>query len=388
MTRRRTWAWSAIIGGGLALYPIHNQYLTSLTTNSRGETWFFLPAFAAVLWIMGSLWFVAVDRGGWKRVKAAGWGEKKVVIPLLVIVGAMGLSGVTATGVGAKLAPLFMGVSLFALYLACRVLGKSVLLPLTIGAVVASLGIIARQAWSYTGTTGGFIFENNFDASTGYILLGVSFFTGRQWLRYSLLALGVSGLLLSGAPEAVFALGVLGIAVLVRRDWNRTAVQVGAPVAAAVLAAVLLWGPLSRDSYLSRTLAGERMAHYVNLDGQEIMSSPIGMRVSVVRDASNRMSWTGDGYNVTAFTTRTVHNVPLVIVQQLGWIGIAAALAWLWVSLWGVRYTAWRYAWMAVLALSVWDHFTWTQMGPWWWALAGVSSAGGVENDLLFRRAA
>ena len=40
---------------------------------------------------------------------------------------------------------------------------------------------------------------------------------------------------------------------------------------------------------------------------------------------------------------------------------------------------------MLVLSLSVFDHFMWTQLAPWWWAIIGVSAAGSIESDLMFK---
>jgi len=47
--------------------------------------------------------------------------------------------------------------------------------------------------------------------------------------------------------------------------------------------------------------------------------------------------------------------------------------------------TRWKYAFVAVLALSVWDHFIWTQFAPLWWALVGVATVSEVKSDLIFK---
>jgi len=108
-------------------------------------------------------------------------------------------------------------------------------------------------------------------------------------------------------------------------------------------------------------------------------------RVEVIKQEMRELQPLGDGYMLTEFKPNTVHNVPLVIVQQLGWPGILAALAWLWVGLWCLIKTRWKYAWITILALSVFDHYIWTQLAPWWWAVVGASAIVKIENDYIFR---
>ncbi len=38
-----------------------------------------------------------------------------------------------------------------------------------------------------------------------------------------------------------------------------------------------------------------------------------------------------------------------------------------------------------IMALSVFDHFIFTQLAPWWWALVGVATASDIKSDLIFK---
>lgn len=380
--------WITLIGAGLALSPIHNLWLTKLATNSQGETLFFLPAFGYLLLIMGVGLFLLYN---WEKVKAKGLGDKRIWIPLLVIVGAIGLSGIAIDGsIQDKIAPLGMGVVLFALYLAARILGKELFYPLAIGVAVGSLGIIAYQVIYPGNPTGGFVFERNFDIATGYILLGAALFVHR-W-RWWLASLAVVALLVSGAPEAIFALGVVGLFGLFRRDWSRRTVPM-AVVLGLLLVVGLATGLLqSAYSYVHGSITQAPTAYYTSPSGEERCVSPLEIRWLVIKDAMTDIKPVGEGYGLTNFTVHTVHNVPLIIIQQLGWSGMLAAVAWLWVTIWCLRRTRWKYAWVAVIALSIFDHFLWTQLAPVWWLLIGVSVAGSTlekegEDDLVFRRA-
>ena len=100
-------------------------------------------------------------------------------------------------------------------------------------------------------------------------------------------------------------------------------------------------------------------------------------------EAVRNFSFIGHGYSLSTVGGGIVHNMPLIIMYQ---IGPFAALAWLFVSVYCLIKTGWKYAWVAILAMGVWDHDIWTQMAPWWWALVGVSTASGLKSDLIFRR--
>jgi len=374
--------WLAIIGTGIAISPIHNQYLTQLTTNSRGETLFFLPAFGYLLLIMGTGLFLLYN---WDKVKEVGWGDRRVVGSLLFIVLAISASGAVYTGLQARFAPMGMGAALFALYLCGRVLGKDMFLPLAVGAVIASLGVIAHQV-VYPGViTGGFVFEDNYDIVVGYVLLGAALFIHRwQWI---LAGLALIAILLTGSPEGLFALGVVGVVVLLRRDWGRRLAIVFAPVAIiAVLGIVSGYGQ-HLYGYTEKVASGETASPYGD---SGIPRNTIEYRLQVIGNAMSDIKPLGEGYNLTDFSrSPNVHNVPLVLVQQLGYPGILAGLAWLWVSVWCLVKTRWKYAWVTILALSVWDHYIWTQLAPVWWVLVGVSTAPDyIKSDWIFKSSA
>ncbi len=384
-------AWAYVIGAGVALSPIHNQYLTQLASNANGETLFFLPAFGYLLLIMGAGLFLL---NNWQRVKEAGWGDKRVVGCLLFIVLAISASGAVYTGLQDRFAPMGMGLALFALYLCGRVLGKDMFLPLAVGAVIASLGVIARQI-VYPGViTGGFVFEDNYDIVVGYVLLGAALWIHKwQWI---LAGLAMVAILLTGSPEGIFAIGVVGVAVLARRDWGRKLAVVLALVAIILIIGLVSGYGQTLYRYSGKVVTGQVASPYDQVASPyDQVASPyddegvnaIHYRLQVIKNAMSNIKPLGEGYNLTDFSrSANVHNVPLVLVQQLGWPGILAALAWLWVSIWCLVKTRWKYAWVAILALSVWDHFIWSQLGVVYWMLVGVSTTpDNIKSDLMFR---
>jgi hypothetical protein len=377
IARRADRAYATVIGAGVALSPIHNQWLTQLLTNSKGETLFFLPAFGYLLLIMGSGLFLL---NNWNKVKAIGWGDKRIVGCLLFIVLAISASGAAYTGLQDRFAPTGMGLALFALYLCGRVLGKDMFLPLAVGAAIASVGVIAHQ-FVYPGVvTGGFVFEDNYDIVVGYVLLGAALWIHKwQWI---LAGLALVAILLTGSPEGLFAIGVIGVAVLVRRDWSRKLAIVLAPVAViAVLVLVSGYGQALYE-YAGKVAGGEIASPYGH-DGV----NAIEYRWDVIVDTLTDIKPLGEGYNLTDFSrSKNVHNVPLVLVQQLGWPGVLAAMAWLWVSIWCLVKTRWKYLFVLIFALSVFDHFIFTQLNSVWWVAVGVATApDNIKSDLLFK---
>jgi hypothetical protein len=110
----------------------------------------------------------------------------------------------------------------------------------------------------------------------------------------------------------------------------------------------------------------------------------MGQRIRIIREAAENFKPFGDGYMVTEFKHNTVHNVPLIIIQQLGIPGIIAALAWLWISFYCLFKTKYKYVWIIILALSVFDHYIWTQLTPWWWVAIGITTVNN-GNDLIFK---
>lgn len=375
--------WSRVIGFGLAIAPIHNLWLTNLFSTSKGETVVFLPAFGAIFWIMGSLLFI-VQR--WQKGdRWQDWlGDWRIFVPLLIIALFMGISGfINGEGINGKVAPLLMGLALFAVYVTARKLGASLfrwLMPFVIlGAVIAIVlgmlnpGIPASQ-------TNGLI--TNYCACAGFLIFGTVVNQGKwQW---ALAALVLVGVFFIGALESVFILGVLGIAVLVRRDFSKHFLI----VAGLLVLLVGLWAVLghlvalytgnNNLSVLNNIVSGTTPLTYnTAIDLTSGRWEPI---LNAIRD----IHFFGHGYTLSLVSGGIVHNIPLIIVHQIGPI---AGLAWLFVSIWCLVKTKWKYAWIALLAMCIFDHYFWTQLYPLWFCLIGVSATSTIKSDLIFRKA-
>ncbi len=327
----------------------------------------------------------------WRSIE---WGDRRVLIPLLIISGAVVVSGLTASTWGEGLAQAGLAMSFVVLYLASRKLGGAVLAPLAIGAAVASVGVIASAVLHPGHITGGLVFGGNYDIVVGYTLLGALAWQGR-YRRVLIGAVAVS-LLLTGSPEALFGLGVLGVTLVWRRDWMRKTVAASFTIMLAVFLYGFLVTPGLYD-YAAKVAQGQPVLPQAGTAAGDTESA-VGYRIGVVKDAMTHVRPLGDGLIIGTgirFNNRPdeywkiVHNAPLVIVQQLGWPGIAAAFAWLWVAVRCLVKTKAKYLWVLVLGLSIWDNYVWVQMAPLFWVLVGTSTAmaqGNVKSDLIFKK--
>lgn len=408
---------SWFIGLGLALFPIHNRWLSDATKQGE-EIGFFIPAFGAALWLIAPWLFIVYS---WGDINWRDWGDRKIFVPLLIIVGAIGLSGVTAEGWSDKVSPLLAGASLFALYLVAKKLGKDTFLPLTIGAGIAALDVVLHGI-DYPGQmTGGFLL-GNYDVVVGYVLLGTALFIREyQWL---LVSLALLAMFLSGSPEAVLPCLAIAGAVLWRKDLSR---KVAIAVAPTILVGMLwfgigwgqalygyVWDIVQRQETMLSPVPPEVpepsvVAEPVGTVEPDVVGSPevvtagnvvdevveeeapvmvgtVQYRLEVIGQAMTNIKPFGEGYILTDFSrVKNVHNVPLVLVQQLGWAGILAAIAWTWVTVYCLIKTKWTYAWVLIISLSFFDHYIWSQLAPIYWVLVGVSTSSSIDSDLIFK---
>ncbi len=365
--------WAILIGTGLALFPIHNVWLTEVMSIGDMPT-FFLPAMGAILWLMGTLLFI---QNNWHNLNL---GSKQVYIPLLIIIISMGVSGfLNNESLKEKVAPLFMGLALFASYIVARRLGTDIfrmLVPFVcLGIVIAVvIGILNPGVPS-----GGLI--TNYCASAGFLIFGAIVNQGKwQW---ALLFATLIGVFFIGALEGAFIVGVVGIVVLARRDFNKyLLISLGALFIIAIIWAL-------RGNLLPLYKGNNNLiALYDVIIGKapltmKMLNAMTSQRWEVYVEAIKRFNFIGYGYSLDLSQGRNIHNVPLMIMHQ---IGILAAISWLWLSVYCAVKTKWHYAWLALLAMCVFDHYIWTQFGAFWWCLVGVSTASSVKSDLVFRK--
>jgi hypothetical protein len=374
--------WAYGIGFGIAITPIHNVWLTNLFTLPNGQATIFLPQIGTVIWVMASMYYIL---NHWKKGDTwQDWlGDWRIFVPLLIVVLFMGISGlIPGNSLGISIAPLLMGIALFATYVVGRKLGVALfraLIPFVVlGAVIAMvLGIL--NPGIPAAFTNGLI--TNYCACAGFLIFGGVVNQGKwQWV---LLIVTLVGTFFIGALEAVFILGVLGIAIFVRRDFSKPFF-----ITAGVLVLLVgLWLPLG---YLVALYTGNHNIQTLgNIVSGEMSVDTVSLRVLTsgrwepIVDAVKNIQFFGHGYTLSLVSGGIVHNIPLIVVHQIGPIG---GLAWLFVMVWCLFKTKWKYAWIMVLAMNCWDHYLWTQMFQVTWLLIGISSTSLIKSDLMFKK--
>jgi len=363
---RRDKIWAYVIGSGLVLFAVHNP-LQPL------KEYAFLPVLGLTISVLG-VFVVLSDR--WKEITL---GDKRVWIPLAVIVASIAGSGFVnpiSPEITALFVPMLFGVCMFGVYLVARMLGKELFVPFAWAVVISSLGCIGYGIVLPGMQTGGILNPTNYDIATGLLVFGtvVAVFK-RQWI---LVPIALVGLFFTGSPEAVFVVPVLGIIVLARRDWSR---RLFIPLG-AVIVIVGIWMGLGHGLALY-DYSVEKVNTVISAPTEGEIDVALTGRWHVIKRAMSDIRPLGHRFAITEFTTDTVHNVPLIITDQ---VGPLAAVAWLWVTIFCLVKTRWKYAFAGVLALSLFDHFVWTQVAPWWWCLIGVSTTSDINSDLIFKK--
>lgn len=367
--QNKIWAW--LIGIGLVFFAIHNP-------NQPLKEYAFLPVVGLAISLIV---IMLVLSDNWRRLD---FGSKWIWIPLVCIGGSIAMSGfVNGESLGSRVAPLLFAFYLFGVYLVGRILKDELFAPFSFAVVVGAVGCVVCGLLYPGQMTGGFISPTNYDIAAGLMIFGVvvGIWKWRWWLS----AIALVGLFFCGAPEGLFGIGVLLVAILIRRDWSK---KILLPLGIVALVAVA-WFSLgygqSLYSYTVWQVTGEESLapQGVSVDASRPMYGLAG-RWEVAKSAMSDINLFGHEYTITNFNENPVHNVPLVIVEQ---VGVLAGVAWLFLTIFCLIKTKWKYAWIAVIALSMFDHFMWTQVAPWFWVLVGVSTASTVKSDLIFKKA-
>ncbi len=421
MTKRnKIWAW--IIGSGIVLMAIHNPHLT---ITIKGTTWLFLPQLGEIIALMAT--FVCIAEN-YKKITL---GSKWIWIPLAIIALSIIISEIIqyATGNATRGEAIGFGgiaVFMFLLYLLTRILGEELFKPFTIVTVIVAISCVVYGLIDVGVKQGGLASPTNYDMATGLLVLGtlVSSYKKIWWLS----ALTIVGLYFTGSDEAIFACGVLFIAVLIRRDWSKKLLL---PVGAIVITLILctsfgitqkLYFPTVQKIALAKEYSeGTPIASIIDAVVPDAILKPITKELDIINidnplliintqedtsliDIDNATKsqilnvatgyrWVqhwklspikpfGYGFNMSEFYWGIPHNTVLVIIEQ---VGILAAIAWLIVVIYCLIKTKWKYAFIAILALSVFDHYLFTQVSPWIWCIIGVASVSKINNDHIFK---
>lgn len=342
------------------------------------------------------MYFVNIYKGSWKELLGSRW----LYIPLAVIVLSMAtrplvayVTGNSQLGMTYELSSILYGLFLFGIYLMARGLKEDVFTSFFWLAFATAISCIVVGLVNLGVPNGGIISLTNYDIATGVIVFGfIAGIVKHKWLYLPFI---VVGLYFTGAFEAVFACAFIGLVIFLREYLIPTCRKKKLlPVAILILLILLIVGTGITGCTYSHSLTDRHDVLFNGADAPMVNNYPLSLdatadwltfyRLRGYQKAVEDYHFLGNGFNYGHFYWDIPHNVPLIIIHQLG---IIAAMAWCFVVGYGLLKTKWTYAWLAVIALSVFDHFMWTQAGTWFWALAGVSSASKINNDYIFKGA-
>jgi len=334
-----------LMGLGLVLIPIRRG------GNAFWALGFALVLFAAVIVIVTCI-----------REHKFTFGSKYVYIPLAVIVASMLVSN-------GDLDSKLLAVSLFVSYVAAvNLKGElKILLP---AIAVGCISIIVCNL-SDGAKTGGMYSLTNYNLAIGTIVVGTLLVKSKyQWI---LVTVVLAGLLFTGAEEALVVLAILGLTLLIRRDWSKkTLLPLGIIVLVALICIPIgvvsqLWGatPIKVEAAVQGDL---KTATTDRLDAWERAITDIKLL--------------GHGYEPYYVRYASIHNVPLRILYELGPL---ASAAWCFMIVYLIAKSKRKYIPVAILALSLFDHFLWTQLCIYQFVAIGIATRLNEGEDLIFK---
>lgn len=353
---------AVMVGTGLALFPIRIQQQTMMR-------YFFIASVSYAL-IFGAI-FLFITKTDFRKLDR---GSPWVFIPMMVMVIAALARWLVYGGNGDMQATFFMTAGLV-LYFISRKAGAKTFYALIPFAIIEVVSVIILAIKS-NGITGGLYFVQGYNEAVGYITYAALLIRGKyQWLWVVFCLLG---LFFTGSAEAVFVVGVLGLFLIIRRDWSK---KLWIPVGVVSLVVIIATLSGFTEELYWRAIRSIEAVPTAPVDSQS-MSVALSGRWEILVKAVKQVTLLGHGFQINLFTYYTPHNVPLVIIDQLG---IFAGLAWTVVTVYCLIKTKWKYAWVGILALSAFDHYVFTQLAPFWACVVGVTTASTIKNDYIFK---
>ncbi|MFC2009332.1 hypothetical protein ACFLT3_00195 [Chloroflexota bacterium] len=297
------------------------------------------------------------------RNKSINIGKKEIWIPLLVIVASILIApGQTDSKI--------FGVFIIPIYLAGIQLGDRAFKPMAILTCVGAVSVIVFGFTSDWERLGG-IYNSHAvsgarNIATGMIIMGIV--VSPQWW---VTCIGTAGLAATGAEEALFVGGCLILLGLVTRNWRRVI-----PVILVICLGLAIVTPLGITAKIY-SKADTRIDAAIDIVTGDITEENLniathdryGTIVKTFRMYGFRFF--GTGYNPYNVSYYSLHNVPLRVLFEIGFL---AAIAWLWLLGYKILKLKGplRTVWIAVGLMSIFDHFMWTSLGIWYWYLLGV----------------
>lgn len=340
----KDWLLSLFLGLGLVLFVWH-------TKAQPGLDIVFLPHLGLAI-IVCVVTLVLL--------KGFSLGSKFIWIPLAVICGFIALNSI----IYSRLENFAFAFIIFGVYLTSRKLGDKLFYSFAPFVVLEAVSLVIIGLNNPGMQQGGMLSTGNYDIATGFLLFGSLMYPGKH--RWVLLVLSGIGIWFTGAFEAPVILAVVAIGIFVKKDFGRKLYIIIAAVVLVALMSFALDIPQKLWIHWGQRITGDMV-----INDEILYGNAMSGRFDVYKQSLSELKLFGNGYEANVFTGRTVHNVPLIIVDQ---IGVIPALAWLFLTVFLLFKTRYKYAMLMIIGASLLDHYTWTQAALWYPAVAGVAS--------------
>lgn len=363
---------------GLLLFIAHYQ-------NQPLLEYVFLPQIGTAI-LLGMVLFMVFHR--WGDLKKIGLGSRALWIPLAVISASAVLRLIVQQDLDTLAGALFMAC-MFGLYVVSRIYGEKALSFFTPVVIIGVISIIVQALVTRNPANWGLF--NNYATASQFLIFGwvVSPRKHQWWLA----GVVIAGLYFTGAPEAIFYVAVMGLVILIRRDWS---VKIALPL--SVLGALMILCSLTGLTQILWQRSFDMVnGVYVALmdktltNGQrdELLDKATNMRWLSTWQLQRNIEPLGHGLDLTNMKTLEAgahvnHNIVLLVTDQLGPV---AGLAWLGAMIVGIKKTKWKYGFLALILFGVFQPFVWTLMAPYMWIMAGTASNSKVKSSYIFREA-
>ena len=305
-------------------------------------------------------------------------GERKIWIPLAILAFSPTLTFFTDPNYRA-LSGAFLGGCLFGFYLLSKRYGSRILNIFAPFVIIEAISVVIQGTIFQPGQNiGGLISPTNWDAATGFMVFGTLVYSGKH--KWILVTIAAIGLYFTGAPEAIVAIGVFALTFSIRKDFGKKL----AISLSIIFTVVLLWSAFGSGIELYERVWDKTSA--ATSGDMEEWNSGWDNKLHDYKRAIIDITPFGHGYEIYHYKSftgiHTIHNVPLVILDQ---VGIFAFLSWIWVTGYCLIKTEWKYAWIGFLSVCAFDHYCWTTFAPYWWLLVGVTLVHPIKNDMIFK---
>lgn len=369
----RKLAWYA--GLGLILFCLHNPTLT-YHTGDRVAIW--LPQW-------GELLFGAVIVRLWVGNRLS-LGPRIIWVPLAIIAALIIIRTCLTAIQGHNEAPTeaLLAIILFGAYTAARTLGPRMFEPCVIFVPILAASTVIYslvQIPSDSGpnyTNGGLVSWTNYTGGAELLALGCMagvVCLSNRWHRAVFVGIAAIGIVFTGAPEGIVALGLVGMYMIIL-EWRSRRLWAVIGVVVVVCSIWLGTGYGMKQQHRTIEVTQAAIRGDYNGDDRDDSTGWGTGRYPAYKRAIYDIKVLGHDYDIYNYQTETgdviAHQIPLVILDQIGPLG---ALAWLFVTIYLFIKSRWHYLWLAFLSYCLFDHLLWTCYAPWWWVIVGVTSA-------------